>query len=243
MNTRLLGLAFVMALTGAPALAAVDCTEREPLLPHVCKGGANNGLPCDPDFIGIDDPLVCSTSRLSDDCPSGKCTILFAGSRGEPFRGVLTIIVDENVSRADDDPETDNDDPVVPNVIAATLLLDLGRLGILAQTYQNLPRSGDAVQDILALTDQPRDAFGVGASEQLLRNQAELRDGKERAINDLLFRGLDEQMAERLRTLLDVPSGKPVITKVSSVRLTDSPDGLGTVLRMKIRGAFVNDEP
>lgn len=242
MNARFLTVALAMALGGAPALAAVDCTVREPTLPHVCKGGANDGAPCNPVVTGLEDPLICSVSRAAeaDACAGAKCTIKFVGSRGEPFRGILTILVDENVSRSDDDPDTVNDDPVVPNVIAATVILDLGRLGTLAQTFQNLPRTGDAVQDITALTDPPRDTFGVGATENVLRNEVTLHEGKEKLVNDLLFRGIDEQMAERLRTLLDVPSGKPVVTKVSSIRFTDSPDGLATVLRAKIRGAFVD---
>ena len=242
MKTRWLAVTLGVVLASGAARAAVDCTEREPLLPHVCKGGVHDGEDCQPDLTGLDDALICSVSRPAqlDSCEGAKCTIKFVGGRGEPFRGILTIIVDENVSRADDDPTTDNDDPVVSDVVAATLILDLGRLGVLAQTYQALPRTGDLVQDITALTAPPTDTFSVQATEQRLRDEAKLHDNKEFAVNDLLFRPIDEEMAEKLRTLLDVPGGKPVITKVGSVQLTDGPNGLATVLRVKIRGAFVD---
>jgi hypothetical protein len=243
MNARqvFLGLGLVV-LGSALADAAVDCTVREPRLPHVCAGGANDGNACTPDLANIEDPLDCRVARdaEADGCAGAKCTIAFLGGRGTTFRAVLTILVDENVSRSDDDPETDDDDPVVPNVVAVTVILDLGKLGTLAQTYQNLPRTGDAVQDVTALTTAPPDNFGVLATEQLLRIQGEEVDGKARLVNDLVFRDVDEQMSEALRNVFDLPGGKPVVTKVASVELTDQPGGLGTVLRAKIRGQFVD---
>ena len=208
-------------LAAAGVHAAVDCTVREPDLTHVCAKGPNAGLACVPDFTGVADPLVCSTSRLSqnDFCAGAKCELALATNA--KFSGTMTIIVDENVSQLDDG-QSQND-------VAATVLLDLGRDGLLSQTYQNLADP----------TLVPTDTFGVALGEQTLRNQAVLRpDGKAAAINDLLFRPQDAELADALRALMGA-TGTPVITKVSNVVLSDKPDGLGTVLRVKIKGGFV----
>ena len=76
--------------------------------------------------------------------------------------------------------------------------------------------------------------------EQRLQSETEIRpDGKAAVVNDLLFRPQDEELADALRAIFDA-TGKPVVTKVSSVDLTDRrTDGLATVLRLKVKGAFV----
>jgi len=58
-------------------------------------------------------------------------------------------------------------------------------------------------------------------------------------VNDLLFRPQDEELADALRAIFNA-TGIPVVTKVSSVSLTDrGADGLATVLRLKVKGGFV----
>ena len=222
----------VLAALGAPSMAraAVDCTVREPKLRHVCDGGVNASLRCDPDETNLPDPLKCSVKRPAEDtqCPGADCVIDFI--KGATFNAIFTVAIDENVSNANGDPAA------VGNVVAVTVLLDLGKLGTLAQTYQDV-----SAADLSSLTSTPADAFGVPLSEQLLRNEATtLLDNKPRIVNDLIFRSNEAEMADALRTLLGVGAGVPVVTKVSSVRFTDGPTGLATVLRMKIKGAFVN---
>jgi hypothetical protein len=204
-----------------PARAAVDCTVREPDLKHVCANGPLAGQTCDPDVSNLDDPLMCSLSRpaANDSCQGAKCTIDLATN--VKFSGTMTIIVDENLSQPSDDQTS--------NRVAVTVLLDLGRAGLLTQTYQTL---GDP-------TSAPSDTFGVTLSEQTLRNQALPRpDGSAAAVNDLLYRPQDDELAAALRALFGA-TGTPVITKVSKVTLSDRPDGLGTVLRVKVKGGFV----
>jgi len=219
------------ALAPATVRAAVDCTVREPALRHVCDGGGNDGLVCDPDFTNIPDPLDCRTERPAQDdqCPNGTCVIDFLSGKGTTFKGVLTVVIDENVSNVNEEPVA------VANVVAVTVLLDLGKLGTLAQTYQNLETA-----DLNALTQAPADTFGVPLTENLLRLQAQEVDGKPRVVNDLIFRSNEAEMATALRALFNITAGTPVVTKVSGVRFTDGPTTLGTVLQMKIKGAFVN---
>jgi hypothetical protein len=203
------------------AHAAVDCTVREPDVKHVCASGPLAGQVCDPDVSNLEDPLMCSTSRpaVNDSCQGAKCTIDLA--KDAKFSGTMTLIVDENVSQVSDDQTS--------NGVAVTVLLDLGKDRLLTQTYQTLADP----------TVAPSDTFGVTLGEQTLRNQALLRpDGKAAALNDLLYRPQDTELAAALRALFSA-TGTPVITKVSKVTLSDRPDGLGTVLRVKIKGGFV----
>src|SRR5262245_27854788 len=228
---RLLALVLIAAVP-AVARAAVDCTAREPLLRHVCDKGQNAGLECTPDFSNID-TLTCSVSRPAvkdpggnDPCLGAKCTMVF--EKGATFSAVMTMIVDNNVS-ALDAPQT------IQNAIALTVIIDLGKRGVLSQTYQNL--TGTELSD---LTSPPRDDFGVAIDEQRLETEPELRpDGKAAIVNDLLFRPQDPELADALRAIFN-GTGKSVVTKVSSVDLTDhQTDGLATVLRLKVKGAFV----
>lgn len=219
-------LALFLALLSGPtvARAAVDCQAREVDLPHVCKGGANDGNACAPEFPPTSSS-ICLISRPSADCPDGACVInLFAG-RGTKFRGILTVVVDDQV--------TDIAlDPAASNVVAVTLLLDLGKPGVIAQTYQD---SGDP-------TAAPPDFFGVPINELVLVTQGDIdaASKKARGFNDMLFRSIDNQMADALRTRLGILSGKPVITRVTGVAVTSATTSpLGTVLRLKVKGGFV----
>jgi hypothetical protein len=135
--------------------------------------------------------------------------------------------VDENVSQLDGLQS-------IQNAVAMTVVFNLGRNGVLAQTYQTLNGT-----DLSSLATAPTDTFGVGMTEQRLRDEMELRpNGKAAIVNDLLFRPQDSDLADALRALF-VSTGTPVIFKVSSPTLSDHPNGLGTVLRLKVKGGFV----
>ena len=222
-------LALVLLAAAPPvAHAAVDCTAREPLLPHVCDKGQNAGLACTPDFSTVTDTLTCSVSRPAENdfCLGAKCTMVF--EKGATFSAVMTMIADNNVSALDGSQ-------TIQNAIALTVIIDLGKRGALSQTYQNL--SGTELSD---LTSPPTDTFGVALDEQRLESETELRpDGKAAIVNDLLFRPQDQELADALRAIFNA-TGVPVVTKVSSVALTDHrTDGLATVLRLKVKGGFV----
>jgi hypothetical protein len=230
----------LMLLAGVPGLAraAVDCTAREPNLHHVCDKGPNAGKTCEPDFSAVSDPLTCSVSRPSQpnpttpgavDCLGAKCTMVF--EKGATFSAVMTLIADNNVSALDGTQ-------TIQNAIAVTVVIDLGKKGVLSQTYQNL--SGTDLSD---LATAPTDTFGVALDEQRLQSETELRpDGKAAIVNDLLFRPQDDELADALRTIFDA-TGIPVVTKVSSLSLTDRrADGLATVLRLKVKGGFVANQ-
>ena len=223
----LLALVLFAAVPGL-ARAAVDCTAREPNLPHVCDKGPNAGQTCVPDFSAVSDPLTCSVSRPSqnDFCQGAKCTMVF--QKGATFSAIMTLIADDNVSALDGSQ-------TIQNAIAVTVLIDLGKQGVLSQTYQNLTGT-----DLSDLASAPRDTFGVGLDEQRLESETELRpDGKAAIVNDLLFRPQDDELADALRTIFNA-TGIPVVTKVSSLSLSDRrTDGLATVLRLKVKGAFV----
>lgn len=224
---RMLVLALLAAVPGL-ARAAVDCTAREPGLPHVCDKGPNAGLTCVPDFSTVTDPLTCSVSRPSqnDFCLGAKCTMVF--DKGATFSAIMTMIVDNNVSALDGSQ-------TIQNAIALTVVIDLGKRGLLSQTYQSL--SGT---DLSSLTSAPTDTFGVGIDEQRLQSETDLRpDGKAAIVNDLLFRPQDSELADALRAIF-AATGIPVVTKVSSLSLTDRrADGLASVLRLKVKGGFV----
>ena len=218
-----------IALLAAPftAHAAVDCTAREPLLPHVCSGGQNDGQACTPDLTGAD-PLICLTARPAeaDACLGAKCVIKFED--GAKFSAELLIVADDNVSQPDEEQS-------IQNAVAVTVVFNFGgKKGIIAQTYQNL-----AGPDLASLSNPPTDTFGVTLSEQRLRNEAQLRpDGKAAIVNDRLFRPEDDDLADALRAMVGA-IGNPVIIKVSSVILSDHTDGTATTLRMKVKGGFV----
>src|SRR5262249_35434836 len=181
---RLLALVLIAAVP-AVAHAAVDCTAREPKLPHVCDKGPNAGKECVPDFGTVTDTLTCSVSRPAenDACLGAKCTMVF--EKGATFSAVMTMIADNNVSRLDG-PQ------MVQNVTALTVIIDLGKRGVLSQTYQNL--TGTALND---LTSPPRHDFGVALDEQRLQLEPDLRpDGKAAIVNDLLFPHQDPDAAD-----------------------------------------------
>src|SRR5262249_10553063 len=125
----------------------------------------------------------------------------------------------------------------IQNAVAVTVIIELGKRGVLSQTYQTL---GANLSD---LATAPTDTFGVGIDEQRLVTETDLRpDGKAAIVNDLLFRPQDPEMADALRAIFNA-TGTPVVSKVSpTIKLTDQrTDGLATVLRLKVKGAFVAD--
>jgi len=150
--------------------------------------------------------------------------------KGATFSAVMTMIADDHVSALDGSQ-------TIQNAIALTVIIDLGKKGVLSQTYQNLTGT-----ELSALASAPRDTFGVAIDEQRLQLETELRpDGKAAIVNDLLFRPQDPELADALRAIFNA-TGIPVVTKVSSVDLTDhQTDGLATVLRLKVKGAFVTN--
>jgi len=220
-------LAVALLVVPFTAHAAVDCTAREPLLAHVCSGGANAGLTCTPDLTGVD-PLICLSARPAeaDGCLGAKCVIKFED--GAKFSAELLIVADDNVSQPDEAQ-------VIQNAKAVTVVFNFGgKKGIIAQTYQDL-----SVADLSTITNPPTDKFGVTLSEQRLRQEADLRpDGKAAIVNDLLFRPQDDDLADAIRGMVGA-TGNPVIIKVSSVVLSDHIDGTATTLRMKVKGGFV----
>src|SRR5262249_36602250 len=111
-------------------------------------------------------------------------------------------------------------------------IIDLGKMGVLSQTYQNLSDP----------TSAPIDSHQIPIDELRLKDETELRpDGKAAIVNDLLFRPQDSELADALRTIFNT-TGPPVVTTVSQVSLTYRlADGLGTVLRLKVKGGFVAD--
>jgi hypothetical protein len=226
-SRSLLALALLATLPGL-ARAAVDCTAREPNLPHVCDKGPNAGQACVPDFSAVTDTLTCSVSRpaQNDFCLGAKCTMVF--EKGATFSAVMTMIADNNVSALDGSQ-------TIQNAIALTVIIDLGKRGVLSQTYQNLSGA-----DLSTIASAPVDSFGVAIDEQRLQSETDIRpDGKEAIVNDLLFRPQDSELADALRAIFGA-TGIPVVTKVSSVSLTDRrADGLATVLRLKVKGGFV----
>ncbi|HXJ33272.1 MAG TPA: hypothetical protein VMS22_04460 [Candidatus Eisenbacteria bacterium] len=225
MFIRILAIAALAALP-AVARAAVDCTAREPLLPHVCASGANEGSTCQPDFTGAD-TLICSASRpaQNDTCGGAKCTMVF--EKGANFSAEMLIIVDDNVSQMDGAQS-------INNAVAATVVFNLGKNGFFAQTYQTLGA------DLASLTQAPVDDFGVTLDEQRLRQEMLPHPNETKAaiVNDLLFRPQDTDLADALRALF-VTTGTPVVFKVSSPVLSDHTDGLATVMRLKVKGGFI----
>ncbi len=222
-STRWLPMALAALLSTAGfARAAVDCPTREGALPHVCVA---NGSTCTQDSVSNPSP-VCATVRPSTDCPAdGKCEIDFLKGPGTSFHGILTIVVDQSVDQMVYAPSG-------TNVVAVTVVLDLGKKGVLSQVYQDP-----------SPTSPPSDFEGVPITETVVAALGDIdpETGKPHGINDLTFRRIDNEMADALRTIFGV-TGTPVLRKVSSVQLTDqhgSSDGLATVLKTKVAGVFV----
>src|SRR6266850_2520375 len=123
-----LAFATLLIATSSAYAAAPVPQRREEKLPHVCKSGPNEGLPC------INDT----------ECPSSKCELQFLRGPDTTFEAEVTFIVDDHVSKFDGTEE-------FSDVVAATVLLkirDKGETYFLAQTYQNLEG-----HDFKSLTD------------------------------------------------------------------------------------------
>jgi hypothetical protein len=116
----------LLTATGAQA-GAPGPETRAQVLSHVCKGGANKDLPCDPTL---------------DQCPEGTCEIDFVS---KTITGTLTVIYDDFVL----DWEASAGPPpvVVGGPRALTLMLEVkagGETRLLTETYQN---TADVTQD------------------------------------------------------------------------------------------------
>jgi hypothetical protein len=219
-STRCLILAATALLsTAALGRAAVDCPTRELNLAHVCVA---NDATCTQDSVQNPSP-ICTAVRPSNDCPDdGKCAIDFQKGPGTVFHGVLTIIVDESV-----DQMTYNQTGT--NVVAATILLDLGKKGLISQIYQD-----PGLTFMSDFEGVPVTEFNISKL-----NDVDAETGKPHGINDLVFRRIDNEMGDALRAIFNV-TGTPALKKVSTLQLTDHQgDGLATVVKLKVTGQFV----
>jgi hypothetical protein len=93
MNVRaaFLGMSLLTAVAAPRSLwagaASILPGEREVLLPHICKGGPDNGDPCTVQFI--------NGQVVTNDCPQGKCEIEFLSGPGTLFNATVTVIADD----------------------------------------------------------------------------------------------------------------------------------------------------
>lgn len=87
---RLTGFIFMTLLPVGSAWAGggLGCPgQRESLLAHVCKGGANSGQQCDVSF---------NCNPTSNDCPGGQCVIDYTTPKVATAK--VTIMADEDTS-------------------------------------------------------------------------------------------------------------------------------------------------
>ncbi|MGE0679720.1 MAG: hypothetical protein AB7P69_02265 [Candidatus Binatia bacterium] len=212
-----------IAHAGAPGSATA---ERFLSIPRFCDRGPNEDKLC------IDD---------SDCRPNGKCVIEYLRGRGTDFSGLVTIIVDDNVSKFDGTE-------AVSDIVAVTILFETkyrSKIHLLAQTYQNL--EGVNADEVLnALREGPFIA-DTGASNQRVTesrlNDAITTDPSITILDDLLWQSGDSEVANELREIYGV-DGDPVIVeaarKINRVEHSaHGADGLGSVAQLEVKGRFV----
>src|SRR5262245_60151766 len=218
MNIRSLAMALGVILCAASsALSVLGEEERQLGLDNICRNG---GTPCDP-------------LNGDDDCPSGPCEPgLVPAGKPNKFKGRVTIITDENLA------EFDNVSHENPHHQATTLMLQLkGRFGgvedpILAQTYQT---TGAASSLPLFPDNVEPSATSNTAAEGTL---GQLWDfGVDNPGDDaaLRLRTLDCEMTSKLRSLLGLATGTPIIVKAKRRNFSDQSElsghpGLASVL-------------
>lgn len=211
-----------IAHAGAPGSATA---ERFLSVPRSCDRGPNVGNVCTEDF----------------QCPNARCVIEFLRGRGTDFSGLVTIIVDDNVSKFDGTE-------AVSDLVAVTILFETkyrSKIHLLAQTYQNL--EGTTPEEVLnALREGPFIA-DTGVSDRRVTesrlNDSITTDPSITILDDLLWQSGDSEIANELRRIFGV-DGDPVIVegprKINRVEHSAyGADGLGSVAQMEIKGRFV----
>jgi hypothetical protein len=169
-------------------------------------------------------------------------------SVGPEFTAVLTIIVDDGVTKYDGTEEA-----VFDHVVAVTVLLETkhqGKLHFLSQTYQNLEGADLAslvaalqAGPIIADTDRSRGSVTEGKLNDALDPGFIGTDPTRSLLDDVFLQTPDNEMADELRRIFGV-SGKPVVVdavkKLKFVEHFDhEADGLASVVRLKVTFRFV----
>lgn len=216
---KMLGLAALLGvaqIVPTEVLAAAASIAREVNLPKVCRRG----------------PLAGESCTDSSQCDGAFCVVDYLPRVS--FTGTLTLVVDDDVSKFDG-TET------VPDVVAATVLLEMSKGGrrIISQTYQNLD-GADLATLVASLQDGPEVASNVGEGRRLDETQLndEAADPVE-LLDAFVFQGADTQVADALRAHLGA-SGIPVVTKVlRPEHFDEGASGLASVVRVRIQGKFL----
>jgi len=232
---RLFGIALLVLLP-AVAHGAADLNFREFRLRHVCKGGAFNGQVC------------CA----ADECGTGTCVVA-ATTR---VSGMLTLIVDDDVGGIDG-AKLDT------KVRAVTTLLELGgkKGPALAQTFQRLDDASLGAM-LAALAAGPVDEFGFAVSEGLLSTFVDASGtGVPLDVSFFIYRTLDVETLRAMRVVagLDPDGPELLVIEPRGLKLerwvdryepsvpgnNESPDAdaFGSVLRIKLKGVFVEPRP
>jgi hypothetical protein len=182
-----------MVLAAAPALAGAPASEgRQAELRSVCGGGRNQGETCEG----------------AEDCPGGRCRVVFLHGKPPPVR--VTLLVDDDVSGFADDEN-------LSNVVAVTALLEARRgheRRIFAQTYQNLDAS--SLESLIEGLTSGVPVADLASRDRVLTEgalNAAVADGG--ILDDFLFQGGDSEIADAIREFYGV-AGRPVVVKITS---------------------------
>jgi hypothetical protein len=231
---------------GIPAAhaAAEDPDARVYDLATVCRGGTLDGQgPCslEPEAVDCQDdtdcPFVgdtCSKGHCTQ-CPSGECVLKDVTTK--LFKGVLTIISDEDVTSGGTDSSSECTEPDSDvGTKALTVLLEVkwnGRNVMLAETYQN----AEDVSDVPRATgweasgncngslcfDNPRDSectfedFLLEDSKPRLRSPGQTPENRV-DLSVFLLQRPEAKMAAALRDLFGRPANEvPIITVLPKV--------------------------
>jgi len=262
-----MGFLFIgILIIAGVAQAGQGSHNRQITLPYVCQGGPNNNNICIPDsaecpsgecgidFIchgGAKDGQACTADPI--ECPRrGQCVLDGLIGPGSAFQALLTIMVDDHVSKWDGTEE-------VPDVHAVTILFQTryqGQDHFIAQTYQNLENSTDLdalkaalqIGPILADTNKSR---GPVDEEKLNDSVDEgfIGDDHTRSLlDDLLWQKGDNEIAEELRNIFRT-TGQPILEEAVIVKTPDTLagvqhsdyelNGLASTVRLQVRFRFV----
>jgi hypothetical protein len=190
---RLSLAAFALLLSAGPALAGAPVSEnREIELPKVCAGGREQGQVCE----------------SAEDCPGGRCRIVFLHGKPPPIR--VTLLVDDDVSSFEGDEN-------LANVVAVTVLLEARRgheRRIFSQTYQNLDAS--SLESLIEGLTSGVPIADLASRDRVLTENAlntAIADGG--ILDDFLFQGGDSELADAIRAFYGV-AGRPVVVKITS---------------------------
>lgn len=232
---RLFGVALLVLLP-AVAHGAADLNFREFRLRHVCKGGAFDGQVC------------CA----ADECGTGTCVV----ASTTRVSGKLTLIVDDDVGGIDGSK-------IATTVRAVTTLLELGgkKGPALAQTFQRLD-DASLTALLAALAAGPVDEFGFAVSEGLLSAFVDATGtGVPLDVGFFIYRTLDVETLREMRANAGLDPNGPELLVIEPRGLklerwvdrykpsvpgdNGSPDtdAFGSVLRIKLKGFFVQPRP